>query len=245
MPEISIDKDRYGKAPLFVLVEATHNAVQDIVRRKLAESGLAWRDFVFGAADELIDAEVIAGVEKRILESGHRFAASSNVSLRDRPEIYAGAAGLADDADFSFEHPQAQVGSRDAEGREQRGTGDNVVQRSSNVIGKACYVRTSEKVLELMKNGVPDDTIAIIDDSGGTLTAPILERFKGVICAGGTVRSHLGILTREYNIPCLMNARISGIRAGDIVEIETSAPARSVESYQSGQECPARIWKRS
>ena len=48
------------------------------------------------------------------------------------------------------------------------------------------------------------------------LTAPIIEQFAGVICAGGSVRSHLGILSREYGIPCLMNARVSGAtRAGE------------------------------
>ena len=105
------------------------------------------------------------------------------------------------------------------------------------------YVRTSDAVLEYMTKGIPDDMIAIIDDSGGTLTAPILEKFRGVICAGGTVRSHLGILTREYGIPCLMNAKISGIREGDLVEIETSAIAKTAEAYQSGKEMTARVWK--
>ena len=78
-----------------------------------------------------------------------------------------------------------------------RGAGDNVVSRSANLVGIARYVRTSDKVLEYLTNGVPADTIAIVDDSGGTLTAPILEKFKGVLCAGGTTRSHLAILTRE------------------------------------------------
>ena len=80
-------------------------------------------------------------------------------------------------------------------------------------------------------------------DSGGTLTAPILEQFKGVICAGGSTRSHLGILTREYGVPCLMNARISGIHHGDLVEMETSAPAKTAAAYQSGTEMTANVWR--
>ena len=28
---------------------------------------------------------------------------------------------------------------------------------------------------------------------------------------GGTIRSHLGILTREYDVPCLMNATLDGL----------------------------------
>jgi signal transduction protein with GAF and PtsI domain len=91
--------------------------------------------------------------------------------------------------------------------------------------------------------GVPPDTISIIDDSGGTLTAPIIEHFKGVICAGGTVRSHLGILTREYGIPCLMNAQISGIRDGDKIEIEAAGPAKTTEAYQQGLDMSVRVWK--
>ena len=65
-----------------------------------------------------------------------------------------------------------------------------------------------------------------------------------MICAGGTVRSHLGILTREYGIPCVMNAKISGIREGDLVEIESTAAAKTAEAYQKGIEMTARVWRR-
>lgn len=242
MAVLYTDRDRYGRAPASPLVEAVQNSVRDLVRRRWAESGDDWSDFVFGSSERLVTKADIEAIEARILATGYRFAWSSILSQRDRPEAYtSGDAG--DNPDFSFEHPEAVTEAPDAEGRAQRGTGDNVVMRAKNTQGIALYVRTSERVVDLMKNGVPEDSIAIIDDSGGTLTAPILEKFKGVICAGGTVRSHLGILTREYGIPCLMNARISGIRNGDRVEIETSAAARTAESYQSGVEMPARVWK--
>ena len=74
----------------------------------------------------------------------------------------------------------------------------------SNFRGTALYVRTIDKVLECLE-GVAEGTIAIVDDSGGTLTAPVLQHFSGVLCAGGTARSHLAILNREYFIPCFMN----------------------------------------
>src|ERR1700730_11614901 len=116
---------------------------------------------------------------------------------------------------FSFEHADAKTASADKDGRELRGIGDNVAKFSKNTIGVAHYIRSPDQVLKYLTEGVPADAIAVIDDSGGTLTAPILEHFKGVICAGGSTRSHLGILTREYGVPCLMNAKISGIRNGD------------------------------
>jgi hypothetical protein len=243
MGELYTDTDRYDGVPSSVLVEAVHNAVRDLVRRRLAQSGKEWSQFVFDASNELIKAADFEAIEKRVLASGHRFAWSSMLSLRDRPDIYV-SDGLAGDLDssFSFEHPEANVeGERD--GKQLRGRGDNVVRRSHNTTGIARYIRTSERVLELMNHGVPDDFIAIIEDSGGTLTAPILEKFKGVICAGGTVRSHLGILTREYGIPCLMNAKISGICEGDKVEMETTAAAKTAEAYQKGVEMTASVWR--
>lgn len=244
MATIGGGSDRYGDAPASVLVEAVHNSVRDLVRRKFAQSGHGWSEFVFGSSNDLITYDDIAEIERRILDTGHLFTSSAMISAKERPDIYKPLEGFGSDiAAFSFEHPDAVVAERDADGREQRGVGDNVVRRPDNVVGTARYIRTSDAVLKYMTNGVPDDMIAIIDDSGGTLTAPILEKFKGVICAGGTVRSHLGILTREYGIPCLMNVRISGIREGDRVEIETSAMARTAESYQSGEKMTARIWK--
>src|SRR3984957_10426536 len=167
------------------------------------------------------------------------------LSLRDRPEIYRGDAPVDTDRSFSFEHPEATLAEADAAGRELCGVGDNVVRRPNNTSGIAAYIRTSERVVALMRGGVPPDVIAIIDDSGGTLTAPILEQFKGVICAGGTVRSHLGILTREYGIPCLMNAKISGIKEGDRVEIECTAASKTTEAYQTGVEMTAKVWRLS
>jgi phosphohistidine swiveling domain-containing protein len=243
MTRLYIDEDRYGDAPASVLVEAVHNAVRDLVRRRFGESGNDWSAFVFGSSNQLITTADLEAVERRILDTGYRFAWSSMLSLRDRPEIYANADQAQPiDASFSFEHPEARCAAAE-DGLELHGFGDNVVRRPADTIGVASYIRTSERVLELMEQGVPADIIAIIDDSGGTLTAPILEKFKGVICAGGTVRSHLGILTREYGIPCLMNARISGIHEGDRVAMETSAPAKTAEAYQHGREMTARIWK--
>jgi len=242
--QLYVDSDRYGEPPASLLVETVRNAVTDLVRRKLAESGGSWSNFVFSASDRSITAEDFSAIETQILASGYRFAWSAVISARERPEIYRAVGALAADvASFSFEHPEAVVAPADESGREQRGIGDNVVRRPENVIGIARYVRSSEQVIAYMNQGVPANTIAVIDDSGGTLTAPILEHFTGIVCAGGTVRSHLGILAREYGIACLMGAKTSGIREGERIELETSAAAKTAEAYQTGQEMPARIWK--
>ena len=239
--KLPIDGVLHARPPASPLVEATLDLVRERVRARLRESGQPWDAFVFGDADRLVTAADMAAVEAKILASGHRFDWSARVSAAERPEAHKPAAGAgADDAGFA--HPDAPWGEPDGEGRALRGVGDNVVRHGADVVGTALYVRSNERVMELLTHGVPAGSIAIIDDSGGTLTAPIIDQFAGVICAGGSVRSHLGILTREYNIACLMNAKVAGIREGDRIAIEASAAAKTTEDYQTGTERVGRVW---
>ena len=223
-------------------MEATLSLVQAVVRERYAAWDGDWNSFVFEGS-RAIGAADMAQVEQRILDSGHRFDWSAGISAAERPEVYKPTTDGGDPTTFSFEHPDAVVAEADADGRGQRGGGDNVVRYDQNVIGVARYIRSSARVLAYLSDGVPPGTIAIIDDSGGTLTAPIIDQFAGVICAGGSVRSHLGILTREYGIPCLMNARISGIYECDRIEMEATAAAKTTEDYQQGVERTGRIWR--
>ena len=241
MAKLYADTDKYGYQADFAIVEAYNAAVRDLVRRRFAESGGEWRDFVAGPAYDVITKDDLARIEQRLLDNGYRFTPSAMSSASERPQAYKDS-GLRT-ADFSFEHAQAPTAAPDDAGRELRGAGDNVVTHQQNLVGVARYVRTIDKVMEYLTVGVPADTIAIVDDSGGTLTAPVLEKFKGVLCAGGTTRSHLAILTREYGIPCLMNVRLAGIKDGQRIELEVSARAKTAEDYQSGNDVSARVWR--
>lgn len=245
MTRLYVDSDKFGGSNASATVEAFHSAIRDIIRTRLAEAGGHWDSFVFGKSLDLITKEDFASVEKMMLDAGHRFDWSAAISPRERPDAYKPAEGVGDGdmAAFSFEHPDAVVAAADANGREQRGQGDNVAQYPDMCTGIARYIRSPTQVLKYLQDGVPPDTIAIIDDSGGTLTAPILEHFKGVICAGGSTRSHLGILTREYRVPCLMNAKVSGIRQGDTVTFDCTAQPKTADDYQSGREVTARVWR--
>jgi hypothetical protein len=243
MARLYVDTNKYDDGDGPPVVEAFNSTLKDLVRRKLDESGLSWPEFVFGESYHLITASEIAEIDRKLLASGHRYAVSAVISMTERPEAYKPVDGVTTGSAACFEHPEARLGPVDGQGRAPRGQGDNVVEYPDNVVGTAHYYRSIQDVMTSLTGGVPPDTIAIIDDSGGTLTAPILEHFKGVICAGGTVRSHLGILTREYGIPCLMNAKISGIMDGNRVELEVSAPAKTTEAYQKGIEMTARVWR--
>jgi len=241
MAKLYVDSDKYARESTFALVEAFNSAMKDLVRQRFAESGVAWQEFVAGSAYNLITEDDVRAIESRVLALGYRFEPSAISSARERPDAYRDS-GLYQ-TDFSFEHPEAPTSPADAAGRELRGAGDNVVTRERNLIGVARYVRTSEKVLEYLTEGVPENIIAIVDDSGGTLTAPVLEKFQGVLCAGGTTRSHLAILTREYGIPCFMNVRLSGIKDGDRIEMESTARAKTGDDYAQGIDASARVWR--
>jgi len=243
--KLYVDSDKFGYQAASPIVEAFHGAIKDLVRSRLAQLGGDWNTFVFDKSYELITADEMRKVEKLLIDAGHRFDWSAAISPLERPDIYKPAAGVSDgdSTTFAFRHPEAKTAPPDEDGRELCGIGDNVATYPTNLIGVARYIRTPEKVLQLLTEGVPAETIAVIDDSGGTLTAPILEHFKGVICAGGTVRSHLGILTREWRVPCLMNSKVTGIHDGDTVELEVTAAAKTAEAYQTGVEMTANIWR--
>lgn len=236
---LPLDEARSEASPASPLVEATLSLVQDMVRAKFEKSGQSWSTF---RTDADITTSDFTAIEARILATGHRFAWSASISASERPEAYRTENGE-DAGGAVFSHPDAPQGESEVGGRTWCGIGDNVVRHERDVEGVARYIRTNDRVLSYLTDGVPSGTIAVIDDSGGTLTAPIIEQFAGVICAGGTVRSHLGILTREYNIPCVMNAKVSGIADGDRVMIESSAAAKTTEDYQQGAERVARIWR--
>ena len=241
MAKLFVDTDKYGYQADFALVEAYNSAVRDLVRNRFAAAGCEWSEFVADTAYDILTKDDFNQIEARLLEYGYRFEPSAISSSNERPEAYKDSGLYVED--FSFEHPDAPTASSDNDGRELRGAGDNVVSYPANLAGVARHVRTTDKVLQYLTQGVPEDTIAIVDDAGGTLTAPILEKFKGVLCAGGTTRSHLAILTREYGIPCLMNSRLSGIKDGDALEVEISARAKTADDYAGGADASANVWR--
>ena len=244
MATLFSDTNKYDDGEGPPIVDAYHSAIKALVRRRLDEHKCSWSEFVFDKSYTLITQDEMKAIEAQVLASGYRFTSSAMISALERPDAYLpipGSEGSPDE--FSFEHSEAKTAEPDSERREQCGQGDNVVERPKNVKGTARYFRSIKDVADALSNGIAKGTIAVIDDSGGTLTAPILEQFAGVICAGGTVRSHLGILTREYGIPCLMNAKIKGIRNGDKVELEVSGRAKTTEAYQRGLEMSVRVWK--
>ena len=233
MSQFFWDRNRYGDAEATKLTKLYHTAIRDLVRKKFAAMGGDWNSFVYDKSYDLITAEDFKKIEAEVLASGYRFDVSAIISQKEEPNKYKALAG----------QDQLAATAEIKDGKQLVGQGDNVVTHPTNVTGIARYIHTIDEVMDMLMNGVPPDTIAVIDDSGGTLTAPILEHFKAIVCMGGSVRSHLGILSREHGIPCMMNSKIAGIKNCDKLELNVTAASKTAQDYQQGVEKTAEIWK--
>jgi phosphoenolpyruvate-protein kinase (PTS system EI component) len=91
------------------------------------------------------------------------------------------------------------------------------------VRGRFLAIETPDHVLDLMDNGA-EGVIALVRDAGATFLAPIYHELAGVICTGGTPRSHIGIVSREFQVPCVMAATFDTCEppAGSTVELDCS-----------------------
>jgi hypothetical protein len=225
--------DQWPRESATPVVERYHSAVRALAAEKLAASELSWEQ----AVEEGVlmpSREELLQIEADLLAEGYKFDVSATISLKEEPDKYKPLAGIADSGEQDS----------DEEGRPIVGSGDNVFKAPGDVSGVARYISDVDRVMEMLTGGVPERTVAIIDDSGGTLTAPILGDFTAVVCMGGTVRSHLGILTREYNVPCLMNAELDGLADGDEITVEYSKPAADAYADpEAAAEHRARIIK--
>ena len=77
----------------------------------------------------------------------------------------------------------------------------------SEVSGELAYVNTVEDVMNLFDKAA--GKICIVEDAGTTTLGPILPELIGTVCTTGGAGSHLAIVSREFNIPCIMGIKIN------------------------------------
>ncbi|MDQ0382969.1 phosphohistidine swiveling domain-containing protein [Amycolatopsis thermophila] len=233
MSESTVSSPKWGSTEMLPLPGRFNGAVRALAAQRFAATGARWKDVVFERQFDLFSLADARAVEQEALDDGYRFDFSATVSLESEPDKYKRP---------ERETPAFTDGGTNADGRRQVGVGDNVIRKSATVTGPVALISRIEQVMGYLADGIPEGTIAVIDDSGGTLTAPIIEGFAGVICLGGTVRSHLGILAREYDVPTLMNCKIDTLSDGDVVELEVTAAPPAADAYETGDTGHARIW---
>ncbi len=72
--------------------------------------------------------------------------------------------------------------------------------------------------------------VAAIRDAGATFLSPIFDELAGVVCTGGTIRSHIGIISREFQVPGVVAAVINEEPdAGTEVEMTSSGTILRIE----------------
>lgn len=104
---------------------------------------------------------------------------------------------------------------------EELGRGTRVFEAPA-VRGRWRMLNDPADVLELMDTGATD-VVAGVADAGATFLAPVFEDLVAVVCTSGTPLSHIGIVSREYRVPCVMGTVLSSIPTdGTLVEIDCS-----------------------
>src|SRR4029078_12923473 len=80
-----------------------------------------------------------------------------------------------------------------------------------------------DDVLELMDTTAAG-VVPCVADAGATFLAPIFDELTAVVCLSGTPRSHIGIVSREYQVPCVMAATLDTEPAdGDVAQVDCSS----------------------
>lgn len=66
-----------------------------------------------------------------------------------------------------------------------------------------------------------ESMVALVNSGGTTFLSPILGRLAGIIACDGTLRSHLAIVSREFEVPCLVGASVDpGLDDGATVRLD-------------------------
>ena len=102
------------------------------------------------------------------------------------------------------------------------GQGEKVFDAAA-VRGTWRPLESPDDVLDLMDTGA-EGVVALVRDAGATFLAPIYHELTGIICTSGTLRSHIGIVSREFQVPCVMGCAFARDEpaAGAEVELDCS-----------------------
>jgi signal transduction protein with GAF and PtsI domain len=91
---------------------------------------------------------------------------------------------------------------------------------AGQVRGTARWFNDTSDVLSIDDDDL-EDTIAFVNKGGMTFLSPILPDLKGIVCTAGSRESHLAILSRESDVPCVLAAQLNGaVSDGDPVVLD-------------------------
>ncbi len=88
-----------------------------------------------------------------------------------------------------------------------RRIGHGMLTSGSQCRGTLRVIETVHDVLKLMKTDV-SDVIVFTRSASATTVTPLFARIRGVVCTAGGATSHLAIVAREFDVPCVMGSEI-------------------------------------
>ncbi|HVW33939.1 MAG TPA: PEP-utilizing enzyme [Acidimicrobiia bacterium] len=80
---------------------------------------------------------------------------------------------------------------------------------AGQIQGAARWFHNPADVVGADEDELPN-LIAFVGKGGMTFLSPILAEVKAVVCTAGSLESHLAILAREFEIPCVMGTQLDG-----------------------------------
>jgi phosphoenolpyruvate synthase/pyruvate phosphate dikinase len=88
--------------------------------------------------------------------------------------------------------------------------GFNVFDTKKSPSGTIKYLSSPTDVIQLIKSGKLQEHILLVRGGTTTFLAPALSMGAiGIITMSGAPESHLGILSREFQTPCVMTAHLT------------------------------------
>jgi hypothetical protein len=119
------------------------------------------------------------------------------------------------------------------------GTGLTVFTDEHPVEGPVQWLDSPQAVMDFVRGDAVRDTIVIV--RGGTttfLTPALTAGVKGVLTLQGAPESHLGILSREYGIPCIMGVSFDrGVRSarGEVIPADGALVRLDISGAPEGR----------
>jgi len=111
-------------------------------------------------------------------------------------------------------------------------TGTNLFA-AGEVTGVARWFHDTSDVLSIDDDDL-EDTVAFVNKGGMTFLSPILPDLRAIVCTAGSRESHLAILSRESDVPCVLAAHLTGeVEDGDRVVLGLPAPETAPISVAS------------
>ncbi len=90
-------------------------------------------------------------------------------------------------------------------------TGLNAFEINTRPEGTVKFLATPQQVIELVASGKTHDFIILVGGGTTTFLSPVLTAGTlGILTMSGAPESHLGILSREFQIPCVLTLAIEG-----------------------------------